>query len=174
MGMKPEDFFEAFVRGNYEDFRQHPGCLRRAFNAAVSASHLADHLYEYSKVHEPAKMAQFRGIPDYVDQLAESTGSCFRNIRSIANAYKHLYTAKARDKGVHSSVSSAGVIESIRWDDENAELREAKPDGFKDSKDGDLKEKVVFTTKDGIQLDFLPELEAVIKYWEKEFDRGVE
>jgi len=169
MGMKPEDFFEAFVCENYEDYKQHPGCLRRAFNAAVSASHLADHLYEYSKVHEPGKMAQFRGIPDYVDHLAESTGGCFRNIRSIANAYKHLYTAKARDKGAHSSVSSTGAIESISWDDENAELREIKQDLFEDSKDGDFKAKVVFTTKDGIQLHFLPELEAVIKYWGKVF-----
>jgi hypothetical protein len=42
MGMTPYSFFEAFVEGNALDCHEDPGDVRRAFNAAVSASHVAD------------------------------------------------------------------------------------------------------------------------------------
>jgi len=167
MGMKPEDFFEAFVCENYEDYKQHPGCLRRAFNAAVSASHLADHYFRYYKRNDASKLAGCHKWKDFRKNLSTRPGHCFRHVRDIANAYKHLYTSEGPDKGVHSSVSSTGAIESIRWGHENAELREIKQDLSEDLKDGDSNEKVVFTTKHGMQLDFLPELEAVIEYWRK-------
>lgn len=58
--MTPYQFFEIFVEGNYEDCYQNPGCVRRAFNAAVSASQLADHYFNYFKVHDLSKVIDFK------------------------------------------------------------------------------------------------------------------
>ena len=168
MGMTPEQFFEAFVRGNYEDCQQHPGCVRRAFNAAVSASHLADHHLAYYELHDPPRTKSFKSIGDYVEHLSRKTGGCFRDIRSISNAYKHLYTSRDPKKAVHSSVSSAGAIESITLENEDEEVTEMEEKWERDPKDNSFKSKVIFTKKDGQQGEFLPTLEAVIQYWEKE------
>lgn len=91
--MTPDQFFEAFVRGNYEDCQQYPGCVRRAFNAAVSASHLADHYFTYWNKHDQSKVRGFKAIGEFVEDLSTNTDGCFRDIRSISNAYKHLYTS---------------------------------------------------------------------------------
>ena len=60
MGMTPYQFFESFVEGNYHDALENPGCVRRAFNAAVSASHLADHYFTYSDVHDRSVISGFK------------------------------------------------------------------------------------------------------------------
>ena len=51
--MTPEEYYEAFSLGNYEDYEENLGCVRRAFNAAISASHLADHYFNYYKKQDP-------------------------------------------------------------------------------------------------------------------------
>lgn len=123
MGMTPDQFFEAFVRGNYEDCQQYPGCVRRAFNAAVSASHLADHYFTYWNKHDQSKVRGFKAIGEFVEDLSTNTDGCFRDIRSISNAYKHLYTSIDMKKAVHSSISSTGAIESISLADEDAVVK---------------------------------------------------
>ena len=168
MGMTPYQFFEAFVEGNYEDCCQHPGCVRRAFNAAVSASHLADQYFIYFEVHDPSKIKGFKNIGEFVEHLSKETGGCFRDIRSISNAYKHLYTCRDPKKAVHSSVPSTLSIESIELTDENAEVKRVEEEWIKDSNGDNFGSEVIFTKKDGQQVDFLPTLEAVIRYWEKE------
>jgi len=132
MGMMPDEFFEAFVRGNFEDYQQYPGCIRRAFNAAVSASHLADHYFAYYKKHDPSRVNSFNKIGDFVEYLACKTNGCFRDIRSLSNAYKHLYTSIDLKKAVHSSISSTGAIESVTFDYMNAEVKMLEED-WKDS-----------------------------------------
>ena len=159
MGMTPDQFFEAFVRGNHDDCQQHPGCIRRAFNAAVSASHLADHYLAYYQKHDQSRVKCFRTIGDLVEHLSKNTGGCFRDIRSISNAYKHLYTAIDPKKAVHSSISSTGAIESISFADEDTEVKEVEEEWNKDS--------VIFTRKDGQRIEFYPTLDKVIEYWEK-------
>jgi len=111
MGMTPEEFLKAFVLGNYEDCLQYTGCVRRAFNAAVSASHLADHYFTYYKKHDQSKVKSFNKIGDFVEYLSNNTKGCFRDIRSISNAYKHLYTSKDPEKAVYSTISSTLAIE---------------------------------------------------------------
>ena len=88
ISMTPEQYFEAFVHGNYEDYVNNQGCVRRAFNAAISASHMADHWFEYSKRHDPSKISQFSKIGDLVSHISSNTNGYFKDIRSIANAYK--------------------------------------------------------------------------------------
>lgn len=168
MGMTPENFFEAFVLGNYEDYKQHPGCIRRAFNAAVSASHLADHYFEYYRASDSSQVKNFKSIGSYVKYLSEITAGCFRDIRSIANAYKHLYTSRHPKNAVHSSISSTMAIESISFVNKSSEITQVHEDWTKCAKEDKFETKVVFTKKNGQQLDYLPTLESVIRYWEKE------
>lgn len=163
MGMMPDDFFETFVRGNYEDCIDYLGSLRKAFNAAVSTSHLADHYFYYYKKHDSTRIKNFAKIGDFVEHLSKETGGYFQDIRSIANAYKHLYTGIDPKKAVHSTVSSTGAIESISFDYKNAEIKELQEEG----NENDYKEtKVVFTKKAGSRLDFLFVLKKVVDYWE--------
>lgn len=167
MGMTPDEFFEAFVRGNHEDCQQHPGCVRRAFNAAVSASHLADHYLAYYQKHDQSKVRSFKTIGDFVEHLSNNTGGCFRDIRSISNAYKHLYTSIDPKKSVHSSISSTGAIESIFLVDEDSEVKVLKEEWTAASKGSNFKSKVVFTRKDDKRIEFLPTLDTVLEYWKK-------
>ncbi len=169
MGMTPYQFFESFVEGNYYDFLENPGCVRRAFNAAVSASHLADHYFTYFEVHDPSKISGFKHIGDFVEHLSGQTKGSFRDIRSISNAYKHLYTSRDPKKAVHSSVSSTLAIECIEWTEKDSEVSRMEEKWISDPKGGDSGSKVAFTRKDGKQLDFLPVLTNVFKYWGKKF-----
>jgi hypothetical protein len=155
MVMTPDDFFEDFVQGNYEDYLLNQGSIRHAFNAAVPASHLADHYLKYYRKNDPSKVSSFEGekIGDFVEYLSKKTKGCFRDIRSISNAYKHLYTSDI------SSVGSPGAIESISFHDKALNVKNLSTE-FANS-------KVVYTRKDGRKIDFLPTLETVIKVWEE-------
>lgn len=168
VGMTPDQFFEAFVRGNHEDCQQHPDCIRRAFNAAVSASHLADHYFEYYQKHDQSRVKSFKNnIGNFLEYLSNATGGRFRDIRSISNAYKHLYTLIDPKKAAHSSISSTGAIESVSFVDEDAEVKMLEEEWTEDSKGGNSKSKVVFTRKDGQRIEFFPTLDTVIQFWEK-------
>lgn len=167
MGMTPYQFFEAFVEPNYEDCAQNPGCVRRAFNAAVSASHLADHYFTYFQTHDPVKNNGIKNIGEFVEHLSKETSGCFCDIRSISNAYKHLYTSRDSKKAVYSSVSSTMAIESIELTEEISEIRKIEEAWPEDSTDNASFSKVIYTRKDGRQLDFLPTLDKVIQFWNK-------
>lgn len=155
MSMTPDEFFTSFVIGNVEDYRAAPGSLRRALNAAISASHMADHWLEFNRRHSPSSVAGITNR-DFLKDLSHRTGGAFSDIRSIANAYKHLYT----DNNAHATVDSAGAIVAIQQegDEEVVGLAEDKRDACS---------RVVFTRRDGAILEFLPVLEAVVKYWQE-------
>ena len=161
IGMTPDQYYEAFVLGNYEEYAANPGCVRRAFNAVVSTSHLADHWFQYYRRHDPPRVRHFKNIGDYVNHISCSTSGHFRDIRSIANAYKHLYTGADPRKGQYSSVSSTGSIETIQLVGGIGKLHE------KYSSQG--VSTVIYTTKAGQQLELLPALRAVVEFWEKVF-----
>ncbi len=157
IAMTPDQYFEAFVQGNYDDYVDNQSCVRRAFNVAISASHMADHWFAYYKRHDPSKTSQFAKIGDFVSHISNNTNGFFKDIRSIANAYKHLYTGADPMYSQHSSISSAGTIEVIHLSGGN--IQEVNEDVS----------KVVYTRKSGQQLDFLPALQAVFQYWKQEF-----
>ena len=117
MGMTPNDFFFAFVMGNYYDFCDNKDSIRHGFNAAVAASHLADHCYEYYYNHKnPKGIPTYRSIGQYLEYLSKKS-QYFNDIRSIANAYKHLYQqdrCKSHGSKSHVTVSSAGSIETVK------------------------------------------------------------
>lgn len=161
MGMTPDDFFDVFVQSNYEDYQINPGSIRHAFNAALSASHMADHYLNYYKKHDQSKLKSGDKIGDFVEYLSKNTKDCYRDIRSISNAYKHLYTADIW------TVASPGVIQSISFPSKKSEIKTIAEDWTENSDTNDIKSKVVYTRKDGQQIDFLPTLETVIKFWEE-------
>lgn len=111
--MRPEEFFESFVRLNYEDCVEKPGDIRRAFNAAVSASHFADQYYNFNSRIGSALVSNYHNLGSFVEELTNRTNQAFKDIRSISNAYKHLYTDISPQHSAHSSVSSSGSIEIV-------------------------------------------------------------
>ena len=158
MDMTPKEFFESFVEGNLGDCQEDPGSVRRAFNAAISASHLADHWLTFNQRHNPGVVAAFKDIGPLVEHLSQSTSGAFRDIRSVANAYKHLYTDSSSKHGAHSTIDSSGAIASV------GQLGGSEIVKVKEQY-GEASSKVVFTRRDGSTMDFLPALEQVVDYW---------
>jgi hypothetical protein len=127
---------------------------------------MADHYYWYYKKHDPKKVKSFGKYGDFIKYISGNTNDCFRDIRSISNAYKHLYTSTDLKKATDSTVSSTGAIASIIFPDKKSELQKIEEQFSGDSKMDNQNSKVVFTRKDGQRIDFLPTLEMVIKFWD--------
>lgn len=163
MGMTPDEYLESFVQGNLADCRQDPGDLRRAFNAAVSASHLADHYYNYNSRHHPERVEAYDSLGGFIEYLADETSGAFRDLRSISNVYKHLYTGPEHLS--RATILSGGALASVRSNDpgDTVEEVDAEYEEGDDLRSGRL--FVVFTRKDGSTSEFLPVLEAFMKYW---------
>jgi len=159
MGMTPHEFFESFVLGNLEDCREAPGSVRRALNAAISASHLADHWLAFNERHNPALFEGLKDVGHLVERLADSTDGAFRDIRSIANAYKHLYTDSDSTYGAFATVDSAGAIVSVELPGNTEVVSVAEHHDGPSS-------RVLFTRRDGTTREFLPVLEAVVTFWQ--------
>lgn len=158
ISMTPDQYFDSFVLGNYNDFIERPNCIRRGFNAAIAASHMADHYFEYYKRNDPAKVSKFNTIGDYVNYVSRKTFGHFNDIRSIANAYKHLYTRK----NIQSTIDSAGRIELLQVKGEDvSEVALGHTEVTKPM-------SVVFTRKTGKQFELLPVLKSVVDFWQKE------
>ena len=61
--MTPENYYEAFTLGNYNDFIVDSDSVRKAFNVAVAANHLADCYFNYHKENNPDKVSKFNIFP---------------------------------------------------------------------------------------------------------------
>lgn len=153
MGMTPSEYFGAFVVENQIDYEEHPESVRHAFNAAVPASHMADHYYFFSLRHKPdSRFANRKALLAHADH---ETGGAFGCIRSIANVYKHLYAT-----GSDCEVTSAGAIEAIEIEDD-PDVRELVSEVQYD------KGTVYFTTKNGQRREFGAELNKVVEFWRR-------
>ena len=157
MGMTPEDYLQSFVQGNLADCEADPSSVRLAFNAAVSASHLADHYYHYHDRRNPHKVAEFSDLTSFLSQSERETDGGLRDIRSISNAYKHLYLTRGEPE-----IDSAGRVESITF--KESESRGLTNMGWNLESTEEL--RVVYTRKDGSTHDFLETLQKVVAYWE--------
>lgn len=165
LGMTPQLYYEAFTRGNYEEFKANPGNIRCAFNAAISASHLADHYFTYYKNNEFQRVKSYKNIGEYVEHISGRTKSYFFDIRSIANAYKHLYTGNNKRFANYSSISSAGTVETVHFIDK--EIKEISEIPQEDVTNGS---KVIYTTKSNKRVDLMVALEYVMAFWEVEIN----
>jgi hypothetical protein len=171
MGTTPENYFENFVYCNYVDCNDNKGNIRYAFNAAVSASHLADHYYNYYNKHDRSKIKQFQKLGDFLDFISDQTNGCFKDIRSISNAYKHLYSSTNPKKATYWTVSSPGVVESILYNGKKSQLQSIEEDYASSSEANNFETRVVFTRRDGNRIDFFTTLETVINFWNRVLKR---
>lgn len=118
-GMTPDEFYEGFLCEDYADWKAEPTSIRRAFHAAVSAFHLADHYCRYHQLRDTAFAQRYKekndqGLRDFQETLRRRT-PFFKIIQDMANAYKHLYTRAS------CSISSGGAIETIEFDNETVD-----------------------------------------------------
>ena len=157
--MTPDEFLTTFVEGNYEDFAEKPESIRRAFNAVVAASHMADHYFEYTKRHEPAKVDKYKKLDDYIQYLFQSAGENFRDIRSIANAYKHLYIKS------HWSISSAGSIDCVQFKSKTCSVEAVEQDWGSSPEIESTTTKVIYRRRNGTQGDLLQALTQARDFW---------
>lgn len=153
MGMTPIDYFESFVLENYQDFADNEWCVRRGFNAAVSAFQMADHIYNYCERHAPERVSMYPQKKDYFDYLYDKSGA-FKDIRAVANAYKHLYT-----RGTNAVVSSTGAVELEFSDGDMSSV---------DTDDEGSREYVVYEKRTGERLELKTTLETVLDLWREE------
>jgi hypothetical protein len=160
--MTPEEYFTVFVHGNHEDCVANPDCLRRAFNASVSAFHLADHYFAYNTRHAPHLVAAYADLSAFTRFIESATNGAFRDVRSIANAYKHLYEARKSGRPARWSISSGGSLESVEFEGRGRPLQSLETDYGTTS---EIQLKVVFRRRDGTHGEFLPTLERVIDFW---------
>jgi len=161
INMTPEEYFEAFTLGNYNDFLDNPSSVMKAFNSAVAASHLADCYYNYNKKNNPGLVKKYKRLTDFIRFISQNTNNYFKDIRSISNAYKHLYTGLKKNFAKYSTISSAGTIESIVF--ENEGINQISEELI-DKNTSDL--IVVYTRKTGEQIQFNKAIEIVINFWE--------
>lgn len=164
MCMTIDQYFESFVWENYIECKSDPGSVRVAFNAAISAAHIADHYWAYWKRHDETRLYQFkRDKSKFLEWIKNETKGASEDIRGIANAYKHLYT-KGNE---YSEISSTGAIESIPLRHSNVS------EVFQDVDGGSKSNCVVFfTTRAGVKKEFLPVLEDLMKYWRKKINNA--
>jgi hypothetical protein len=156
MGMSPYQYLNVFVWGNYDDFESNPDCVRRGVNAVISASHMADHYYNYYKRKKSDKVNAFNKLEDYLNYLYNNC-NFFRDIRSIANACKHLYSTRSS-----STIDSAGRIEVLKLPKGNiSEISYDIPENKNQA-------TVIFTRKTGERFELLPSLQEVVDFWNKE------
>lgn len=176
MSMTPDQFYLAFVMRNYEEFEEHvhnykdledyPDCIRKAFNAIVSASHMADHYFTFFKRNQPSKVTNYETIGKYVEHVTQKTDGCFKDIRSIANAYKHLYTGNDPKYAKYSTVSSMGIVDMIPI--KSKDVVEISQESLNDG--AIHRFAVIYTKQNGQRFELLPALKKVIDFWEQEID----
>jgi hypothetical protein len=158
MGMTPTNFFEVFVEGNFDDFKTNEWSVRHGFNAAVAAFQMADHFYSYHKRHNPEKVVKYNHKGEYLEYLYKQY-EAFKDVRSIANAYKHLYT-----EGRNAVVASTGAIETVDIASKDV------ADMYTDYSKGGSIEFVVYTRRTGKKIRLLKALQDVIKMWKSELN----
>ncbi|MGY4177670.1 hypothetical protein ACVIHH_002961 [Bradyrhizobium sp. USDA 4518] len=149
----PHDYYDAFVRPNYDDYRQLPQDIRRGFNACVSASQLADIMIAYYEVEDPTRIATWKRATSRQTLRALRIDLCnrepyFTTVQSAATAYKHLHA-----RGAHYDISTAGSLESVSIDPDGSLSIETTYDG----------PDVIVRRRDGSEVSLTAALEAVVE-----------
>ena len=159
--MTPDEYYWAFTLGNYHEFMNDKSSVMKAFNSAVSASHLADCYFNFYEKNNPKKIVEYKNLIEFINYISQNTNLFFKDIRSIANAYKHLYTGSNEKNSNYSSISSAGIIEVVAFETEDInQISEEITELTSEL-------NVVYTRKTGEQFQYIEAIESVIRFWEK-------
>jgi hypothetical protein len=152
--MTPDGFFEGFVLKDYGDWKSEPHSIRKAFHAAVSAFHLADHYFSYYHRHNKTFSTKYKKLELYQAALKRETPS-FKLIQDMANAYKHLYTR------VSCSILSGGAIEYVTYGSQKIE------NAYSDNSGDEQIDAIVIRCRDGSVVQFTAAIAGVIEMWSK-------
>lgn len=155
--MHPVHYFDVFVEGNFYDLNEHRYCLRRAFNACVSTSHMADIYFNYCERNQKDIVNEFKQLKNFIIFVNNETNNKFKDIRSISNAFKHLYL----DDDAHATISSGGVLSTIELDPEDSNIIELT-DAYEAKNNRSF---IQYTKKNNDVCELLPILESVNNYW---------
>jgi hypothetical protein len=100
----PQDYFDCFVRPNFDEFYFSSDDLRLAFNASVSAFQQADIFWQFYDRNNPQALT---GWPSYKEFLKDLSWRepAFLTVQSVATVYKHFYAA-----GSHYEIGSPGAV----------------------------------------------------------------
>lgn len=79
----PSWFFREFVVPNYREFITDQLCPRRAYNAAVSIAHMADHIV----IRGGGSIGQVKNTRNLFRERSES----FWQVQAMCNAFKHVH-----------------------------------------------------------------------------------
>jgi hypothetical protein len=150
-GMTPSEFFDGFVVENYRDWQDAPHSIRRAFNAAISAFHLADHYFGYYERRNEEFSKRYKKLENFQATLTSRVPS-FRVIQDMATAYKHLYTRAT------CSVLSGGSIETLTFGKQKIE-------GDWREVDGKLSGNIVINLRDKSVIEFATAIDGVVEMW---------
>ena len=81
--VNPSSFFREFVIPNYREFIADQFCPRRAYNAAVSIAHMADHIV----IRGGGSIGQVKNKRNLFRKRNES----FWQVQAMCNAFKHVH-----------------------------------------------------------------------------------
>jgi len=154
MQMDPKQYYDNFVKPNYDEFCADEGSIRKAFNSVVSLVHMTDNYFNYYKRRSDAKVSGFNELKDFQVHLAGLT-PYFNDVQSMANAYKHLYTNSGK---VHVTVASGGAV-YVEEDSDGTENVDSE------SLDGASCSTVYYLRKDGSSLEVKNALNEVMNIW---------
>lgn len=152
-GLKPCEFYETFLVGNYGDWESEPYSVRRAFILAVAAFHLADHYFWYFEKENPDVVRRHGkgedGLKSFKAGLIKRE-PYFKVIQDMANAYKQLYT-----RASCSILSGRGEFEFLEYD------------GDKIEPDSDTGDQIIIHHKDGRTTKFSEAIKGVMRMWDE-------
>jgi hypothetical protein len=117
--MSAKSFFEKYLRPNFEEWTASPIDERRAMNAILSLSQMADWFYHENK-SDPSKTASAKSVKDLRKHLVQSVCSDFQLIWDVAEANKHfeLNRKSAQVKEARmTSVQKTPYLEEGYWED---------------------------------------------------------
>ncbi len=86
----PRRFWESHVYPDYQDYLQDQGSERKAMHAALSAFHMADHVWTYYHQENPKIVHRATTTNKYREVLARDCCPDFALLRDIAEVHKHM------------------------------------------------------------------------------------
>jgi hypothetical protein len=125
--MSARNFFEKYLRPNFEEWATCPADERRAMNAVLSLNQMADWFFYENKTHK-SQVGDALSVGQYRDHLVRCECADFQIIRDVAEAHKHFMlkniyakVKRAEDTSVQkTSYFAKGYVEEgyIRDEDE--------------------------------------------------------
>ena len=112
----PDDFWRTHVLPDYDDYMRDQGNERKAMHAAVSAFHMADHVWAYYHTNDPKKVFSMKSAREYCQYLATHCCPDFALIRDVAEAHKHMELDRPQSPPRRVTSSSNSHAEYIPGD----------------------------------------------------------